>query len=192
MAGRGLFLDRDGTLMVDTGYVRDPADVKLLPGVAEALLQARALGFELVVVSNQSGVARGLISLAQLEAVQSRFELLVAEAGVTFDDVRFCIHGPDDGCSCRKPAPGLLREAAAARGIDLERSVMVGDRESDVVAGRTAGCTTILLEGKSSSADYVVRSLTDAVAILRTLCPCRGSPTSSKHSPVATSWSSAT
>lgn len=166
---RALFLDRDGTLMVDTGYVRDPADVKLLPHVASGLREARELGFELIVVSNQSGVARGIIQKAQLEAVQQRFESLLGEEGVRIDLVRFCLHGPDDGCLCRKPAPGLLREAALARGIDLERSVMVGDRDSDMAAGRSAGCTTILFGGASVNADYVVDSFEGIVPILRRL-----------------------
>ncbi len=164
---RALFLDRDGTLMVDTGYVRDPADVALLPGVGLVLAEARALGFELVIVSNQSGVARGIITSEQLEAVQARLEALLLAEGITVDDVRFCLHGPDAGCSCRKPAPGMLVAAAAARGIDLERSVMLGDRESDVSAGRQAGCTTILLGSTSSSADHTVASLSEVVGILR-------------------------
>src|SRR5207302_1229956 len=101
MTARALFLDRDGTLMVDTGYVRDPNDVVLLPGVAEGLREARALGFELVVISNQSGVARGLITEAQLAEVEARFESLLAAEGVTLDLVLFCKHGPDHGCPCR-------------------------------------------------------------------------------------------
>jgi histidinol-phosphate phosphatase family protein len=164
---RALFLDRDGTLMVDTGYVRDPADVRLLDGVVATLVEARTLGFELVVVSNQSGVARGIISMDQLRAVQTCFEELLAKEGVTLDDVRFCLHGPDDGCSCRKPAPGMLLEAAKARGLDLPRSVMVGDRESDVSAGRAAGCTTILVGARSSIADHTVTSLPEILPILR-------------------------
>jgi histidinol-phosphate phosphatase family protein len=171
MGGRALFLDRDGTLIVDTGYVRDPADVKLLPGVAQALSEARALGFELIVVSNQSGVARGIITMSELAAVQHRFEELLRSESIALDDVRFCVHGPGDGCACRKPAPGLLRDAATARGIDLERSVMVGDRDSDVLAGRQVGCTTILLGGTSMNADYSAPSLLDALPILRRLEP---------------------
>ena len=166
---RALFLDRDGTLMVDTGYVRDPADVVLLPGVARGLVDARELGFDIIVVSNQSGVARGIISTAQLEAVQARFEALLEAEGACIDMVRFCLHGPDDGCLCRKPAPGMLHDAASARGIDLRRSVMVGDRDSDMVAGRSAGCTTIILGGTSMNADYAVESFEGVLPILRGL-----------------------
>lgn len=168
---RALFLDRDGTLIVDTGYVRDARDVVLLPGAAHLLREARALGYQLIVVSNQSGVARRIITPAQLAAVQERFEESLAQEGVALDDVRFCLHGPDDGCACRKPASGMLRDAAAARGLDLRRSVMVGDRETDVAAGRGAGCRTILLsaDGASAIADYSVRTLFDAVPILQQL-----------------------
>jgi histidinol-phosphate phosphatase family protein len=168
---RALFLDRDGTLIVDTGYVRDPDTVTLLPGAIATLKAARALGFELVLVSNQSGVARGIISPAAFEAVQKRFEELLGSEGVVLDDVRFCLHGPDDGCACRKPAPGLLRAAAAERAIDLPSSVMVGDRESDMLAGKSAGCRTILLGGESAHADHAVASLREAVPILQKLAP---------------------
>lgn len=171
---RALFLDRDGTLMVDTGYVSDPGNVELLPGAAEMLREAKRAGFALIVVSNQSGVARGLISREQLSAVQARFEELLTREGVRLDDVRFCLHGPDDGCLCRKPAPGMLRQAAKARGIDLERSVMLGDRESDILAGKAAGCaTTILLLRESPSippsATHSVGSLIEVLPILRRL-----------------------
>ncbi len=154
--------------MIDTGYVRDPADVTLLPGVPSSLREARGLGFELVVVSNQSGVARGIISSAELEAVERRFEELLAQEGVVLDHVRFCIHGPNDGCRCRKPAAGMLEDTATARSIDLRRSVMVGDRDSDVLAGRSAGCRTIIVGGGASmNADYSATSFTDVPSILR-------------------------
>jgi histidinol-phosphate phosphatase family protein len=166
---RALFLDRDGTLMMDTGYVRDPADVVLLPGVARGLAAARKLGFALVVVSNQSGIARGIIAPTQLTAVQARLEALLAAEEVAFDAVKFCLHGPADGCACRKPAPGMLRDAAADLGIDLQRSVMVGDRDSDVAAGRAAGCTTVIVGGLSVNADFTVDSFDEIPAILTKL-----------------------
>ena len=168
---RALFLDRDGTLMIDTGYVRDPNDVVLLPGVVDGLRAARELGFELVVVSNQSGVARGLISQAQLAAVQGRLEELLRIEGVSLDLVSFCQHGPDDACGCRKPRPGMLLEAADARGIDLTQSVMVGDSPRDVAAGHEAGCTTIFI-GRGPvdpSPDHLVESFVAIPSILRTL-----------------------
>ncbi|MBX3229655.1 MAG: HAD family hydrolase [Labilithrix sp.] len=166
---RALFLDRDGTLVVDTGYPRDPAIVTLLPGVGTALREAKALGFELVVVSNQSGVARGIIAPEELAAVTARVGELLAAEGVVLDDVRYCRHGPDDGCACRKPRPGMLQDAAAARAIDLTRSVMVGDRDSDMLAGHAAGCTTVIVGGASVNADYAIGSFEALVPILRSL-----------------------
>jgi D-glycero-D-manno-heptose 1,7-bisphosphate phosphatase len=164
---RAVFLDRDGTLIEDTGYGRDPNDVVLLPGVAEGLAVAKALGFLLVVVSNQSGVARGIITPAALDAVQTRFEALLAEKSVVLDHVEMCLHAPDEGCACRKPAPGMLLAAAQKRGIDLARSVMIGDRDTDIAAGRAAGCTTILI-GKGE-ADHNAESFTDVAGVLRAL-----------------------
>lgn len=171
---RALFLDRDGTLMIDTGYVRDPADVSLLPGAGETLRLARELGFLLVLVSNQSGVARGIISTEQLAAVQARFASDLAAEGVTFDDVRFCVHGPDDGCTCRKPGPGMLQAAAEALGIDPGRSLMLGDRMSDVHAGLAAGVgarvlMTTAAPGDTSACTHVIASLAELGPILRTL-----------------------
>lgn len=139
-ARRALFLDRDGTLIVDVGYPKDPDRVELLPGAAAALREARAAGYLLVIVSNQSGVARGLVTPEQAARVQARAEERFAAEGVRFDGAYFCFHGPDDGCGCRKPAPGLLLRAGEDLGVELSASVMVGDKPSDVQAGRSAGC----------------------------------------------------
>ncbi len=150
MTRRGLFLDRDGTLIRDVGYPKDPDLVELLPGSAEALAEAKTLGFRLVIVSNQSGVARGLVAKSEAEGVQRRVEALFAEAGITFDGAYFCFHGPDEGCACRKPASGLLRQAALDLGLELSVSVMVGDKPSDVQAGHSAGCATIAFGGTNA------------------------------------------
>lgn len=131
--------------MVDTGYVRDATEVQLIEGAAGVLRRARTLGYELILVTNQSGVGRGLIQTEEYEAVHARLvELLNAEQ-VRLDAVYVCFHTPDDGCSCRKPAPGLLLRAAAARGIDLASSIMIGDKESDVAAGQAAGTKSVRL-----------------------------------------------
>lgn len=148
---RGLLLDRDGTLVVDTGYLRDPGEVTLVAGAAPVLAWAQVqAGAELVVVSNQSGLARGLISPVQADAVHARTVELFAAEGVGIAAAYYCPHGPDDGCGCRKPAPGLLLQAARERGLELERSVMVGDKPGDVDAGNAAGCGLSL---RYSSAD---------------------------------------
>lgn len=140
---RALFLDRDGTLIPDVGYPRDPNLVSLLPDAARVLREASGLGYVLVVVSNQSGVARGLIAPDEARAVQARVEELFAAEGVFFARSAFCFHGPDDACGCRKPAPGMLLDAARDLGLDLGSSVMIGDKPSDVGAGIAAGCTAL-------------------------------------------------
>lgn len=134
-----LFIDRDGTLIVDVGYPRDPAQVEPLPGAIAALreLQAR---FALVIVSNQSGVGRGLIAPAEALAVHERVVALFAAGGVQFAGSYYCPHAPGAGCACRKPAPGMLLQAAAELGLDLAGSIMIGDKRSDIDAGRAAGC----------------------------------------------------
>ena len=145
---RYLFLDRDATLIRDTVYPRDPAAVELLPGAAEAVGDLARRGFTVAVVSNQSGVARGFITPAEAAAVDARFVALFAEAsGVTLT-CWYCFHGPDDGCDCRKPKPGLLLQAAKHFGDPIgPESVTVGDKPTDLAAGRVAGCGLTLLFG---------------------------------------------
>lgn len=142
-----VFLDRDGTLIADRHYLSDPAEVELLPGVVEALRALRAAGLLLVVVTNQSGIARGLFSEEDYRAVAARLERLLAAEGVAPDATKHCPHHPDHGgpCACRKPATGMYLEAAADLGIDPAASWYVGDKVSDVVPARELGGRGILL-----------------------------------------------
>lgn len=141
-----LFLDRDGTLMEDVGYPKDPGDVRLLPGAAEAVRELVGLGYVPAVVSNQSGIARGLVTPEQAAAVHRRFvELFEGESGVRLP-AYYCPHGPDDGCDCRKPKPALLRQAVGDLGMAGKPGVMVGDKPSDVDAARNAGFEGVLLD----------------------------------------------
>jgi D-glycero-D-manno-heptose 1,7-bisphosphate phosphatase len=136
MSGRrGAFLDRDGTIIQEREYLADPAGVELVPGAAAALRAVAAAGYALVLVTNQSGIARGLYSEADFRAVQHRLEELLAADGVHFDAVFHCPHHPDvtGPCDCRKPATGMHRRAAALLGIDLAASVYAGDRLRDVL-----------------------------------------------------------
>lgn len=146
---RALFLDRDGTVIEDPGYLRDPDKVRLLPGAAEALAELQASGWKLIVVSNQSGVGRGLISAEEMDAVQQRFVEVMREGGVEFTAFYVCIHAPDEGCECRKPSAYFLHLAAKEHGIELSQSWMVGDREADILCGRAAGCSTVWLRNES-------------------------------------------
>jgi len=148
-----LFLDRDGTIIFDRGYLSDPAGVELLPGAAEGLLLLRQAGFLLVVVSNQSGVGRGRITRVDLDAVNRRLRELLERQGVALDGIYCCEHREDAGCNCRKPGTALVEEAARRLPIDLERSAVIGDKTSDVMLGRRLGCAAILVETGMGGAD---------------------------------------
>jgi histidinol-phosphate phosphatase family protein len=139
------FLDRDGTLVVERGYLSDPGDLELLPGVPGALKSLRAAGYALVVVSNQSGVARGFFPMSRVYEAMARLRRLLRAHGVELDAVYFCPHRPEAGCRCRKPAPGLLERAAEDLNIALGRSFMVGDKVLDFQTGQAAGGRGILL-----------------------------------------------
>jgi histidinol-phosphate phosphatase family protein len=146
-----VFLDRDGTIIEDRGYTRLASDVALLPGVADALARFHEAGFRLVVVSNQSGVARGLISPNELEQVHARVLAILKSKGIQLDGAYYCTHAPWDGCPCRKPMPALFFKAAEELDLDLPRSFAVGDSVSDAQAGEAAGCRTILLKPGSAA-----------------------------------------
>ncbi len=146
MSGRALFLDRDGTLIVDTGYPRDPSVVELIPGAIEALRDLER-DWALVIVSNQSGIGRGLITPAEAAAVDARVRELFGAGGIEFAGVYHCPHAPEDHCACRKPKPGMLEQAARELDLDLAASVIVGDKPSDVEAGAAVGARGIRFEG---------------------------------------------
>lgn len=149
--GKAVFLDRDGTLIYDVGYARDPDQVRLFPDVKEALTKLRKHGFRLVLVSNQSGIGRGLMTVEQAEQVHQRVVSRLAECGVQLDAAYYCRHAPDEQCGCRKPSPEMLLRAAKELDLQLDRSFMVGDKLGDVEAGKQAGCRTILLTATSAS-----------------------------------------
>jgi HAD superfamily hydrolase (TIGR01662 family) len=136
-----VLFDRDGTLVHDFPYNGNPDWVRPVDGAKEALDRLRARGVQVGVVSNQSGVARGLITTDQVEACNAR----LAELLGPFDVIRYCPHGPDDGCSCRKPAPGMVKDACAELGVDPARCVVVGDIGGDVDAATAAGAVGILV-----------------------------------------------
>ena len=147
-----IFLDKDGTLIPDIPYNIDPERITLKAGVTQALALLARLGSPLVVVSNQSGVARGLFSEAALQGVQLRLAELFASCGATLAGFYWCPHHPEGvlpshaiHCACRKPAPGLLLQAAQELGLSLEHSWMVGDTLADVTAGLRAGCRSMLI-----------------------------------------------
>ena len=144
---RAIFLDRDGTLNHDTGYIHRKEDWQWLPGVVETLRRFHAVGYLLVVVSNQSGLARGMFSEDDLRALEAWVNEDLAAHNAVIDAWYYCPHLPEvtGPCSCRKPEPGLILQAAVDLNIDLARSWMIGDRVRDMQAGLAAGCSCVLL-----------------------------------------------
>ena len=149
------FLDRDGTLNRDRAgvYITSPEQLKLYAGVPAALRLLAAKGYRLVVLTNQSGVARGYMSLAAAKRINLKLVRDLREAGVKLDAVYFCPHGPDQGCACRKPRAGLVKEALKDLAIDLERSFVAGDKASDLALAKAAGIKGLLvLTGQGKAA----------------------------------------
>jgi D-glycero-D-manno-heptose 1,7-bisphosphate phosphatase len=140
-----LFLDRDGTVIEECRYLSDPALVRVLPGATDTLAALASQGWKLIVISNQSGVGRGLITPQQMEAVQCRFLEVMQSHGIPITGSYVCTHTPEDCCQCRKPSAYFLERAALEHALDLSASWMIGDREGDILSGRNAGCSTIWL-----------------------------------------------
>ncbi len=168
-----VFLDKDGTLVVDVPNNIDPLRIRLGPGATEGLALLHRAGFQLVVVTNQPGVAYGLFEESALAAVRSSIVELLKPVPIA--GFYYCPHGPADGCVCRKPEPGMLRRAAAELGIDLRRSWMIGDILNDIEAGRRAGCRTVLIDngnetewatGPNREPHYQVPSLIEAAQVI--------------------------
>jgi D,D-heptose 1,7-bisphosphate phosphatase len=183
MANKAIFLDRDDTLIEDPGYINRPEQVKLLDGVDKALIEFRAMGYKLIVVSNQSGVARGIISEKALDEIHDRLKQLLAEKGAPLDKIYYCPYHPDGvvekyrkESDWRKPGPGMLLAAAGEMDIDLKQSWMIGNSGRDIEAGLRAGCKTILINHYSHSEqrklgepnpDYRAVNIKEAVNIIK-------------------------
>lgn len=147
LMNKACFLDRDGVVNVEVDYLYEPGKVEIVPGTVEALKKLKELGFLRIVVTNQAGVARGMYQEKDIHAVHQRIRELLAEQGADVDEFFYCPHHEKftGECACRKPAPGMLLAAAAKYDIDMARSFMVGDRLSDLEAGRNAGCAVSYL-----------------------------------------------
>lgn len=152
MASIGLFLDRDGTINREVDFLRSPEELELIPGSAEAIYEANRSGWRVVVITNQSGIARGLLTEHDLDSVHDALRQRLAEKNASLDRIYYCPHHPDFGeppyrtsCDCRKPATGMLARAANELDIDLSRSFVIGDRMIDVQTGNNGGVTSILV-----------------------------------------------
>lgn len=168
LAADAVLCDRDGTLVEDVPYNGDPARVVPRPTVRAGLDRLRAIGLPVGVISNQSGVARGLLTPHDVEAVNRRMADLLGP----FDAVMWCPHGPDDRCGCRKPAPGMVTAAARLLSVSPARCVVIGDIGSDVVAAARAGAgavlvpTTVTLPGEVAAAPFVAPDFASAVDLV--------------------------
>ena len=179
---RAVFLDRDGTINEDVGYIADPRCFELIPGAVAAMNRLRAAGFCLPLITNQAGVGRGLMTEEQLIRVLDAFQELLRHEGTAVDGVYYCPHDPEQGvgtylrtCECRKPGHALLTKAARDFALDLDRSYMIGDHWSDAEAGLRAGCRVVLLRtghgpheiekltgAQRNQVDYIADDLSDA------------------------------
>ncbi len=174
-ADKVAILDRDGTIVVDRGYLDDPAGLEFEPGAAEGLNWLYSHGYRLIVITNQSGIGRGYFPLERLEAMNARLNLMVEEAGARLEGIYACPHAPEAGCACRKPALGLLTRAAADLRFNPALAVVIGDKESDVEFGRRAGARTILIapDGPRSQAraqpDLIAPNLMEAARAVTSL-----------------------
>jgi D-glycero-D-manno-heptose 1,7-bisphosphate phosphatase len=141
-----IFLDRDGVIIENSDtYVRSWRDVNFLPSSIEALRKLNPSVYKIVIITNQSAIGRGVISLAQAQEINRRVIDAIVEGGGRIDGLFVCPHSPDDGCTCRKPLPGLILQAAEALSLDLEHSIMIGDAMTDIQSGQAAGIPTNIL-----------------------------------------------
>ncbi|MFC1738583.1 D-glycero-alpha-D-manno-heptose-1,7-bisphosphate 7-phosphatase [Planctomycetota bacterium] len=183
MPDRAIFFDRDDTLIEDTGYINDPDQVKLVDRAAEALVELRAMGYKLIVASNQSAVARGIITEEVLGEIHGRLKKLLGEKGAYLDKIYYCPYHPEGvipkyrkESNLRKPNPGMLLKASEEMDIDLSQSWLIGDSTRDIRAGSQAGCKTILIKKHSEqrdlmqggvAADFEAVNLREAVNIIK-------------------------
>ena len=152
-----VFLDRDGTINEEVAYLDDPDRLRLIPGAAEGIRLLNEAGILVIVASNQAGIGRGYFSAATVEAIHERLAEQLAKRGAHYDAVYYCPHHPSEGCECRKPKAGMLVRAAREHKIDTRRAFMVGDKVSDLEAGRRFGCRTVLVltgYGKQARTTY--------------------------------------
>lgn len=181
----GVFLDRDGTINEDVGYISDPDDFQLIPGSAEAIARLNGEGFVVIVVTNQSGVARGYFTEDDVLTINNKMVGELEKVGAYVDGVYYCPHHPDFGdegyrldCECRKPGTGMVKKAAREFNIDVKRSFVVGDHRGDLELGRNAGAKTIMvltghgreerkkMEGDGIAPDHIADDLSSAVGYI--------------------------
>lgn len=177
MKNRAVFLDRDGTINEEVNYLCDTNNLKILPGVAEAIRMLNKNKYKVIIVTNQSAVARGLLTIEKLNKIHEKLLNLLSSKGAVIDAIYYCPHHPSENCECRKPKIGLILRASREHNIDLDKSYMIGDKLADIEAGKKAGCVTILVKtgyGKEEinkinfevQPDFIAEDLYEAVKII--------------------------
>ena len=155
-----VFLDRDGVINHDSdAYIKHPDEFHFIPQSPDAIALLTGSGFQVILITNQSAVGRGMISRQTLDDILKKMTRGVEQAGGRIKDIFFCPHTPDEGCECRKPKPGMILDAVRSHGIDLEHSVMVGDSAKDIECGKNAGCAKTILV-KTGKAEKALAALT--------------------------------
>jgi histidinol-phosphate phosphatase family protein len=188
----GVILDRDGTLNVrprEHEYVGSEREFTWLPGAAEALCLLARAGYVLAVASNQRGVARGLITVETLHAIEERIQHELTGRGCKIEAFRYCVHDDADGCDCRKPKPGMIFALARELDLDLRRSWVIGDSTSDIRAGEAAGCRTALIGAlpEALTPDITATSLSEASELIAGATGQRASDGASRWKPASNS-----
>lgn len=176
MKNKAVFIDRDGTINVDVRYLADPDEFEMYPDVSDGAKKLKYNGFKIIVITNQSGIARGYFTEEQLSAIHERMKQEFQKFNVVLDGIYYCPHHPDDNCHCRKPDTGLFEEAIKDHDIDIRKSYMLGDKILDIGAGKKIGVRTVLipephlreelLSGKNEweyYPDYIADDFMDAV-----------------------------
>ncbi len=168
-----VFLDRDGVINKEVGYLHKSEDFEFIDGVFTACQHYQANGYKLIIVTNQSGIARGYYQKEDFNKLTQWMLVQFGNQGIDILDVFFCPHGPESSCTCRKPQPGMLLEARDKFNIDMENSWMVGDKEADISAANTAGISSTILvksghqvDEVNSSAKFILKSIKDSIQII--------------------------
>lgn len=171
-ANKAVFLDRDGTIIEDVGYLNSPQQIKFIPGSLEAIRLLSEAGYKIIIISNQSGIARGLITEDMLQTIDKIIHRQVIHGGGHIDASYYCPHHPEHGaypyqqeCECRKPHPGLIKKGEKTFALDLKGSFMIGDKATDVETGKRAGTKTILvLSGRGKEEQFQLKKQPDHIA----------------------------
>lgn len=161
MKRKVIFFDRDNTLIIDKNYMHDPEDLKFYEDSFSALKTMKSKGYEFIIITNQSGVGRGIFSIGQMHQFNSAMIDEFKKNDITFLDLKFCPHSPEDGCKCRKPSPNMINECLAIYDIDKSQSYMIGDKVIDAKCGETAGVNGVTLNCKKTSKYKDFSSLTE-------------------------------